>query len=390
MVVHLAPHRVDRVAVELENQPVGDGRDQVDVDVLRAVRRYVQVVRLGQRGDLHPLGYAAQYLGVGVQDGRCVVLGQVAEAVAGVLVFAGRDRNRGLFGQFARSLVVVGSDRFFEPEDVELLDTLGELDCFVRAIRAVGVDQQLDVRADRVADGLDAGDVLAHGHAADLHLYRASAHLDVGFHLFLELAQTFAVLVIATGDIRGHPVAEPAEEFVQRHACDLGANVPQSDIDGADRAGGESATADNLGHPHLVPQALDVDRILADQVVFQGFDGCLADQARAAEADTRDVFVGLDLDDAQARVGVGVLAITDRHPPRPAELFGGDARDLHKRLRRSFPIGCAARRILRFAAVGDSTPQGCRRLSPGKSPDLPAGGGENVPPEAERVWSGSR
>ena len=72
-----------------------------------------------------------------------------------------------------------------------------------------------------------------------------------------------------------------------------------------------------------MPQALHVDRIFADELVFEGFDGRLADQSGAAKADAGDVLVGLDLHDTQARMGVGVLAVADRHRARPAELLGG-------------------------------------------------------------------
>ena len=50
------------------------------VNVLRPLRRDVQVMCLSQCGDVHPLGNAAKDLRVGIQNGRRVVLDEVAEA----------------------------------------------------------------------------------------------------------------------------------------------------------------------------------------------------------------------------------------------------------------------------------------------------------------------
>ncbi len=71
---HLAPHGVNRIAVELKDQAVGNGGNQVHVDFLRAMGRDVQVVSLGQGRHLHELGDAAQDEGVGVQDGGATLL----------------------------------------------------------------------------------------------------------------------------------------------------------------------------------------------------------------------------------------------------------------------------------------------------------------------------
>ena len=101
------------------------------MDVLRAVGCHVQVMGLSERRHLHPLRDATEHLGVGIQNRGRVVLDQVAEAIAGVLVLAGGDRNRGLLCEFAGSLVVVWGDRLLEPEDVEFFDTCGELNCLV-------------------------------------------------------------------------------------------------------------------------------------------------------------------------------------------------------------------------------------------------------------------
>ncbi len=67
----------------------------------------------------------------------------------------------------------------------------------------------------------------------------------------------------------------------------------------------------SFGHPHHVPEPLDVDRVLAEQLVLQGLDGRLADEPGAAQPDARHALVRLDPDDSQAGVGVRMLAIAD-------------------------------------------------------------------------------
>src|SRR5215831_5420118 len=96
--VHLAPHRVDRVAIELEDQAVRNRRHQVDVDVLGAVRRDVQVMRLSERGDFHELCHSTEYLRVCIQNRGRVVLDQVSEAIACVLILPSRDGDGRRFG----------------------------------------------------------------------------------------------------------------------------------------------------------------------------------------------------------------------------------------------------------------------------------------------------
>ena len=168
------------------------------------------------------------------------------------------------------------------------LDALRELDRLVVAIRAVGIDHQLHVRADRLARDAYARHILGDRHAADLHLHRLGTHAHVVFHLAREFAQPLALLVVAAGDVGRHAIAEAAQQLVQRQVGELGADVPQSDIDRRDRSRGQAAAADQLRLPHLLPQALDVDRVLADQHRRQARDGCAFDFAAAAQADTGD------------------------------------------------------------------------------------------------------
>ena len=95
----------------------------------------------------------------------------------------------------------------------------------------------------------------------------------------------------------------------------------------------DMTNAGNAGNgaflPHLLPQPLDVDRVLADQHRRQSRDGGALDFAAAAEADAGDAFAGLDLHHGEGDVRVGVLAVGDGLVTRPAEFLGGDAGDLH-------------------------------------------------------------
>ena len=71
----------------------------------------------------------------------------------------------------------------------------------------------------------------------------------------------------------------------------------------ADRARGQPAAADQLRDPHLVPEPLDVDRVLADQLGLEVLAVVAGDGAAGAEADAGDALVGVDLDQPQGQSG---------------------------------------------------------------------------------------
>jgi hypothetical protein len=164
---------------------------------------------------------------------------------------------------------------------------------------------------------------------ADLHLDRLGAHRDVVVHLLLELFEPLPRLVIAARDVGGDAIAEAAEQLVEREIGRLGLDVPQTDIERADRARRQPTAADQFRDPHPVPEPLHVVRVLPEQLRRQDLDRGPADRAAAAEADPGDPLIGLDFHQRQSGVGVGVQPIGDRLVARPLVLLGRDRRDLH-------------------------------------------------------------
>ena len=189
---------------------------------------------------------------------------------------------------------------------------------------------RLDVRSDCLAHRLDALYILTNGQCTDLHLDRPRAPGGVLCHLVGQFPQTLALDIVAPGDVGRDAIAIAAEQLVQRHVRHFGPQIPQANVDGADGARAQSAAAGQLGHPHLMPQTLDIDRVLTDQEWCEVFDDGTANASCPAETNAGHPCVGLDLDQTQAGMRVGVLAVGDRLGPRPAVRLGGDVGDLHR------------------------------------------------------------
>ena len=60
----------------------------------------------------------------------------------------------------AQPFEIVGGDRLLEPADAQLGERLGLGQGLLAAVGAVGVDEELDVRPDRLAGGPDAVEVV--------------------------------------------------------------------------------------------------------------------------------------------------------------------------------------------------------------------------------------
>ena len=109
--------------------------------------------------------------------------------------------------------------------------------------------------------------------------------------------------------VGAHPVAvRRAEQLEDRLAERLALDVPEGDVEAADRVDRDPAPAEvDEAAVHLVPQPLDVQRVLADQHVAQAH----RDRVRARRlherlhelgrrvdlADPGDALVGVDPDD---------------------------------------------------------------------------------------------
>ena len=165
---------------------------------------------------------------------------------------------------------------------------------------AVGVDQDLDRRADRLAhrgDDVDAqllagrrdlaGDVagVIRPHLQErVGLERDVAGVDrpPGGGGVL-LGRRAACREPAVG-VERHDVAEPAaEQVVDWPAERLALDVPERDVDPADDRGRQAARPQIGGlAEELVPDAVDVGRVLADDELLEPPDGVADDQAAVA------------------------------------------------------------------------------------------------------------
>ena len=115
-------------------------------------------------------------------------------------------------------------------------------DCLLHGHRIIGVDHEGNVRADQIANGFDARQVLCQILLADLDFDRVEAPveiaLDTGEELVLRKAQvdTAAVGLGRRAGTAGH--------LPERQFFHFAIQIPQRDIDCRDREGGDAAAAD--------------------------------------------------------------------------------------------------------------------------------------------------
>ena len=124
--------------------------------------------------------------------------------------------------------------------------------------------------------------------------------------------------------VGAHPVAvRRAEQLVDRLAERLALDVPERDVEAADRVDRDPAPAEvDEAAVHLLPEPLDVERVLADQDVAQAhgnrvgarrLDERLDELGRRVDlADARDALVGVDPDDEVVLAPVCDSLVHDR------------------------------------------------------------------------------
>src|SRR5271156_1789513 len=150
--------------------------------------------------------------------------------------------------------------------------------------------------------------------APDLHLHAPEAAGAIPLGFAGEIVDRLAFLVKAAAGIGLDPLTAAAEEAIERHFGDLAGDVPERDVDAADRIHDDPAAAVLAGPcEHLLPQPLDQERVLADQHRLQQLvDDVPRDAAADASlADPDHSLVGLDLDEepAAARLHAAGAAI---------------------------------------------------------------------------------
>ena len=201
-----------------------------------------QDVVLGREAeDLHPFAQAAAGADVGLDDVDASAADQVAEAEAGELAFPAGDRNVERRAQAAVAVMVLRRHRLLEPQKPVLLHRAADPDRGRGIVGVVRVRHQPHLRPDRAADQGDPRGVRLDRQQAQLDLDRGDARRRVAFDLGGKLrhhrVRVAEILgVVAPGPVGHGPVAErAAHQVMDRPVQRLAPDVPERDVDGADR-----------------------------------------------------------------------------------------------------------------------------------------------------------
>src|SRR3984893_9793517 len=315
------------------------------------MRRYHAVMRLRQGGDAAAFGEPSGPGDVGLHDIDGAAGDQLAEAVESDFGLIARNgRGEGISAPGA-AVDVVGRDRLLDPIELIGFERPTHLDREGRAPGTVDVDHQLRLRAQGLAHRRDPFDVLLgfdladfrmiyqmaqmslrRRVAPDLHLHALEAAGAVALGLAGEIVDRLAFLVEAAARIGLDPVAAASEEAVERQFGDFSGDVPQSNVDAADRIHHDAAAAELAGaREHLLPQPFDQQGVLADQhrrqlLLDHPLSGAAANP-RLADPD--HPIVGLDLDQQAAAARLHAAGAAIRRLAAIGERCRADIDDLH-------------------------------------------------------------
>src|SRR6266480_915187 len=286
-------HPVD----ELDEKAVGERAHDVQRELVHDVRRNGDRVRGCQAADAQRFAVAVRAADVGHQVARRAALDQLAEFVAGVVVLARGDRDSYFFGDLGAGGDIVSQDRLFIPDQVQVLEQrrLPNVAQDVEAL--IDVDHQPHALAQRAPYCFDPLAVLARVRVVDLHLVVPAA--EAGIALGLADQVLHAVARPAAAAVGGNAVGHRAPQLIERQARRLAGDVPQSDVERGKGVGGYALLPDShVGAEHALPQALDEERIFADQHRLEPRVEVDLDRLGAAAAERQAVAEAAD-----ARVG---------------------------------------------------------------------------------------
>src|SRR5665811_559801 len=141
------------------------------VDRWRTMGRERQRARPAQRPDTQELAESGAAGRVGLEDVDCACLKHPPEVRQVVAVLARGDRHprRPSIADLAEPVQVVRGNRLLEPADTEVGEPLGESQGLLALVRAIGIDEERYVWADRRPGGPDPFEV-GSWVAPDLHL----------------------------------------------------------------------------------------------------------------------------------------------------------------------------------------------------------------------------
>src|SRR6185437_6719458 len=213
-------HAGRRDRVELGNifDPacIGHGGAERNMQFHEEVRRDRDVERFGHMGHLEPGCDTADAADIDLHDRAGVPLQIFAKVRGRIKAFTHGDGQTRVIRQPAVPLDVVGRQRFFEPADIERLVMAGAADRFVDGEGLVGVGEDLEAVADRIAYRGDAGDVFA-DRPANFQL-RAAKALGPGPQRVLDQRLLLEMQPAALGGIEANGWLRAAGEQVQRQA----------------------------------------------------------------------------------------------------------------------------------------------------------------------------
>ena len=195
----------------------------------------------GQRLDLHPLRNAAADTEVRLRNINAALDKQIPETVAGKLGLAAGNRDGNRVAHPAVTGTVLGHHRFLDPVHPEFFQLAPDTDGGDGVVGVVAIDQQPDIGADAAPHGGHALQILFDRQQADLHLENVEPAGNVGGRLDLKVGNELrlipgAVGVVAARRIGVHRSAESAaHQGMHRLAQRLAPQVPQRNVDGADR-----------------------------------------------------------------------------------------------------------------------------------------------------------
>ena len=216
--------------------------------------------------DLHELGHPAAPADVGLVDPVAAAVHELGEGAGRELVLAAGDRHRRALRQPGVAVEVVGGQRLLQPHEIEIRHLLaeGEHGRGVGPAHA-GVGHQPGPAAGALAGpAQDVGGPAVRGAGAGdpAELHRAEA----GCKRLGDALQAVGP-VEAGGAVGGHLGGRGiAQQGGHRLACRLAAQVPQGEVDAADRHEGQALAAVGQGRPvHRLPQALHVGGVGAGE-----------------------------------------------------------------------------------------------------------------------------
>ena len=300
----------------------GDARGGAD-RAQRVMRNDVDIVSLAPVGHLQRLGQPAHDAQVDAGVADQLLLYDLAEGPFARPLLAGGYGQGYVLRQGAVAARVLRPERVLDEEGLVRLQGLAQADDVRRVQARVDIEEQLDIRPDGVPHGghlrlaqPDSLDRLQRARpseragAGGASLREAPARelpaLLLGGQAALDEREGISALVVRVADdLVPH---RPAQELVDRHAEGLALDVPERDVDGADRRAVGRVGGEEGAPEHVLPQALSRERVLADDDLGEVLQGGVDGRAPEGHADLAEAvypLVGLHLDDV---IAAAVLA----------------------------------------------------------------------------------